>query len=148
VSRGELFTFFPSCLPEHLPAAAALLETATSPKTKTNTPSGRPDHLQFAWYEHPFKVRLIFADGHSWIRSFQQLELDMSNMKPETIKASEAGTAMLAKSKRNEWVEIDASALRATVDPAYKAKLDEAFVALRGPLENLIVTAPKKREIA
>jgi hypothetical protein len=94
----------------------------------------------------PSSIEVAFADGHSWTRSFEELELDMTSMKLKTIKASVSGDCMEVTSAGNKLVQIDSSALRATVDPAYKDKLDKALVALRGPLEDLIVTAPKSQK--
>ncbi len=103
--------------------------------------NGPPDHLASARYEHPGRVVLTFADGLFGVWSFQQLELDMSNMKVATIKASTSGTSMEVTSKWDERVEIDSSSLRAMVDAAYEAELERAFLRLRGPLEGLHVTA-------
>lgn len=122
------------------------VRTATTSTVSMNKKSGRPDLLVSARYERPSKVLLTFADGLSGTWSFQQLELDMVNMNAATITASASENSMEVRSRWNELVEIDASSLRAMVDPAYKAELDKAFIALRGPLEELIVTAPRRQQ--
>jgi hypothetical protein len=107
-----------------------------------------PDVLVSARHQPPSKVLLAFADGRSWTRSFEELELDMTGMKLKTIKASASGDCMEVTSKGNKLVQIDSSALRATVDPVYKDELDRALVALRGPLETLLVTVSGRQQTA
>lgn len=108
-------------------------------------PLARPDQLTEASPVGASRVFLRFADGRSGTWSFRQLELDMGDMKPATIKASTSGAFMEVRSKRNEKVKIDASSLRAAVDPVYNAELEKAFLAIRGPLEDLIATAPERQ---
>jgi hypothetical protein len=103
----------------------------------------RPDRLTAAQYERPSKVRLSFADGLSGVWSFQHLELEMSGMKVTTIKSSASGEFMEITSKWNEAVEIDAASLRAMIDPSYAAELEKAYLVIRGPIDELVVTAKK-----
>lgn len=67
----------------------------------------------------------------------------MSGMKVTTIKSSASGEFMEITSKWNEAVEIDAASLRAMIDPSYAAELEKAYLVIRGPIDELVVTAKK-----
>jgi hypothetical protein len=101
---------------------------------------GPPDRLESAQYEIPSKVRLVFADGRTGVWSFHQLGLNMTNMKPASIKVAASGTCLKIRSRWGANVEIDAFSLRAMIDREYAGELEKAFVALRGPIKDLKTT--------
>lgn len=103
----------------------------------------RPDRIVEARRTDSTHVYLRFADGKSGTWSLKQLELDPTNLDTASIKAGKLGMSLEAKTRRGEKVSLDASWLRAAVDSAFDSKLQEELLAIRGPLNNLIVTAPK-----
>src|SRR5262249_447763 len=66
-----------------------------------------PDYVLEARYISPSQIFLRFADNREGTWTFAELELDMSGMNLNTIRA--AGTAVTVKSKWNDEVAIDAS---------------------------------------
>ena len=78
----------------------------------------------------PSRLFLRFADGFEETWTFTQLGLDMSNVKPTTVKATRAGTYLKVKSKWGEDVQLDSSSLRILVDPSYAAELEGKLNAL------------------
>lgn len=118
------------------------METKRKPRRGAPEMAKAPaDHITHVRFVRPSRLFLRFADGLEGTWSFQELALDMTNMKLTSIKTSVPGTSITVKSKWNETVELDASALRAAVDPQYAAELEQAFLAIRGPLDNLKTTA-------
>lgn len=108
-------------------------KTATSNgAAKKSSPAARigPEHLIEARYVRPAQLFLRFADGLEGTWTFRQLELDMSNMKVTTIKASASGTTVKVKSKWGESVLIDSSSLRVLIDPKYAAKIEKKLNGL------------------
>ena len=103
-----------------------------------------PEQLESAEYKHPSKVRLAFADGLSGVWTFRALELDMSGMKASTLRATASGLAIEVMSKHNKRVEIDAASLRSMIDPAYAAARERELLAIRGPIDDLVVTAKSR----
>lgn len=95
-----------------------------------NPPIVAPDHVSEARYVPDNRLFVRFADGHYGTWSFETLDLDMSHLKRETIKAATDGTAIEVKSKRGETVLLDTSAIRAQVDPIYAAEMNEILDAL------------------
>lgn len=85
----------------------------------------QPDHVTDAGHIAPSRIFLRFGDGLFGTWTFDQLQLDMANMKPETVRPSTEKTSIEVMSKRNELVRLDSSALRYLVDPKYAAKIDE-----------------------
>ena len=83
-----------------------------------------------ARYVHPSRMFLCFADGLQGIWTFDTLALDMSNVKPNSIKASENGKCVEVRNKWNEGVQLDTSSLRARIDPMYANELAIALDTL------------------
>ena len=106
-------------------------------------PDGRPEHLTGVRFVRPSRLALSFADGLSGVWSFADLGLDMANMKPESVAAKQ--TSMTVMSKWGDLVEIDAASLRAEIDPAYRAEVESALLAIRGPIDALPVVAKTQR---
>lgn len=96
-----------------------------------------PEHLAQAKYVHSSKVELTFADGMKVLRKFAELEIDATGLQLDTIRASKAGNALEVLTLNNHRVHIDSATLRALVDPAYAEKMTQAYLKLRGPLEEL-----------
>ena len=67
---------------------------------------------------------LKFADGVEGTWTFSELNLDMSNMKLKTIKASSYGAFVGVTSKLGDDVQLDSSALRVSIDPDYAAEIE------------------------
>jgi hypothetical protein len=89
-----------------------------------------PEQLIEARYVRPARLFLHFADGLEGTWTFRQLELDMSNMKVTTIKASASGTIVKVKSKWGENVLLDSSSLRVLIDPEYAEKIEQKLNGL------------------
>src|SRR5437899_316257 len=66
----------------------------------------RPEQLLEARYVSPSQMFLRFADGLEGTWTFDELDIDMSNMNVATIKAS-SGTSVGVQSKRGENVQLD-----------------------------------------
>jgi len=126
------------------PAKRLVVTQTATENTMQAAIRGNPERLTSARYEPPSKVHLEFADGLCGTWSFCQLGLDMTHMKLTTIKAAVTGTSLEVKSKWNDDVEIDPSSLRATIDPGYAAKYERAFLAIRGNIDDLVVTAKRR----
>ena len=97
----------------------------------------QPDQVVEARFVPPAKMFIRFADGLGGTWSFHKLLLDMTSMEPSTIRVAALGTSVTVKSKWNDTVELDASALRAAIDPDYASEQKRAFLATIGPLESL-----------
>jgi hypothetical protein len=82
------------------------------------------DHIAKARYVRPSRLYLRFADGLEGTWTLEQLDLDMSNMRLSTVKASSAGTYVKVKSRGGEDVQLDSSSLRVLVDPKYAAEIE------------------------
>jgi hypothetical protein len=104
----------------------------------------RPDHLTEVRSVNSSRIFLRFADGVQGTWSLPELELDPANLNMAAMKVAQGGTSIRAKTKLGEIVFLDAAWLRAAVDPEYNAELEKELVALRGPLDDLKVVAPKK----
>jgi len=62
----------------------------------------------------------------------------------KTIKASSDETAIqIEGDKSSNDAVFDAGAIRAMVDPAYRAELRAAYRAILGPPESIVVTGKK-----
>lgn len=92
-------------------------------------PQTQPDVVFNARYVRPSRFFLRFADGYEGVWTFAQLGLDMSNMKPATIRAT-GGKKLVVKSKWGDDVELDCSSLRTLVDDDYAARLEARLDAL------------------
>jgi hypothetical protein len=97
------------------------LEVAGQPVAFLTVP---PDHVSAAHYVRPCRLFLRFKDGFNGTWTFEQLGLDMSNMKPTTVKASPSGSYIEVKSKWGDDVQLDGSSLRYRVDPKYAHEID------------------------
>lgn len=85
----------------------------------------RPDRVMEAKYVRPSRLFLRFIDGLEGTWTFGQLDLDMSNMKLSTVRASDAGNWVEVKSKLGENVKLDSSSLRVLIDPKFAAEIEE-----------------------
>jgi len=85
------------------------------------------DHITEAHFVRPSQLHLRFADGLEGTWTFDQLALDMSNMKSSTVKASPSGHCVELKSKWGEDVQLDAASFRYLVDKKYAAKIDKSI---------------------
>jgi hypothetical protein len=105
---------------------AQVMPTVSS-RVKSKRPafSAPLDHIVEAHYVRPGQLYLRFADDLEGTWTFDQLGLDMSNMKSTTVKASNAGTYLEVQSKWGESVQLDSSSLRVLVDPKYAAKIEK-----------------------
>jgi hypothetical protein len=80
-----------------------------------------------AHFVEPSQLFLKFADGQTGTWSFDELQLDMMDMKPETIKTSSCGTSIEMQTIQGENVQLDASSLRYAIDPNYAAEIDQSI---------------------
>jgi hypothetical protein len=94
-------------------------------KPKAPALSAALDHIAVAHYVRPGQLYLRFADDFEGTWTFDQLGLNMSNMKSTTVKASGAGTHLEVQSKWGESVQLDSSSLRVLVDPKYAAEIEK-----------------------
>lgn len=94
------------------------------------TTNVRRDHVAHAKYVAPSQMFLQFTDGFTGTWTFDQLQLDMANMKLPTVRASKSGTSVEVKSKRGERVQIDSSSLRVLTDPVYAAEIEDKLNAI------------------
>ena len=115
------------------PAAQAGQSTTTALSHRISPMEHRPDHVIEARYVRPAQLFLRFADGVEGTWTFDQLALDLSNMKLTTVKVSSSGNAVEVKSKWGDDVQLDSSSLRTLVDPGYAAAIERKldFLASR-----------------
>jgi len=100
-----------------------------------------PDHVTEAGHIPPAQLFLRFADKFFGTWTFQELGLNMANMKPETVRPSASGTAVEITSLDGEDVQLDSSSLRYSVDPKYAAQMD-------AEVESLLIPSDKLERIA
>jgi hypothetical protein len=112
--------------PSRTSEAAADRTSAANGAVAMRAKHSRPlDHIAEAHYVRPSQIFLRFADGLEGTWTFSQLDLDMSNMKLTTVKASDSGNSVAVKSKRGEDVQLDSSSLRVLVDPEYARQMEK-----------------------
>jgi hypothetical protein len=95
------------------------------------------DHISTAHFEGPSSVYLRFADGFEGTWTFAQLEWDTFDLFPETIRASESGTAIQIGTRTGKVVELDSSSLRTLTDPDYAERLESEIAPLMIPSDRL-----------
>jgi antitoxin (DNA-binding transcriptional repressor) of toxin-antitoxin stability system len=86
--------------------------------------------IAVARYVSPTQLYLRFADGLEGTWTFEQLDLDMANMKLDTVRASDAGTHVEVQDDWGEDVQLDSSSLRYLVDPKYAADVESRLNVL------------------
>lgn len=96
-----------------------------------------PEYLTQARFMPPSKIELTFADGLKALHRFAELEIDPTELQPETVRASKSGNSLEVRTQSGRRVYIDSATIRALVDPVYAEKTRQAFLKLRGPLEEL-----------
>lgn len=107
--------------------------------------SAPPEFLTEAKFVHPSKMELTFADGVKVLRKFAELEIDATELRLDTIRASKAGNALEVRTLNNRRVYLDSATIRALVDPVYAEEMRQAFLKLRGPIEDLAQFAVDQR---
>ena len=107
-------------------SAHAGLKSATALAEKADTRLA----IQEAYFVSPSQMYLRFADGLKGAWTFADLSLDMANVKPTTIKASDSGVCVDVKSKWDEDVQPDSSSLRARVDKNYAKEVERTLDSL------------------
>jgi hypothetical protein len=97
------------------------VDSMESPGTQQKTPPA-VEQIVEARYVEPAQMYLRFADGLEGTWTFEQLDLDMSNMKSGTIKV--VGDDVEVRSNDGEDVQLDSSSLRYRVDAKYAAEIE------------------------
>jgi hypothetical protein len=83
------------------------------------------------------RIELVFADNFSGRWPVAELEIDPTHLKLSSVRVAPSGTAIEVQSKSGEQLFIDSAVLRALVDPKYAEETEKAFLALRGPVDEL-----------
>jgi len=106
----------------------------------------RPDHLVEARHLSTSQVFLRFADGFQGSWTPRQLEFDSTYLAMDSMEVAKQGTAIRVKIKDGEVVYLDATWLRAAVDPTFNERFERSLIALRGPIDDMKVTVPGKTQ--
>jgi hypothetical protein len=109
------------------------------PETSTSLVNrvGQPDSLGSVCYVPPFSLAVTFADARTANIDVHSLGLDPADLDLGTVRANDTGTAIEVLAHDGESVFVDASVVRAEIDPEYAAHLEQAIAHLSLPKAEL-----------
>jgi hypothetical protein len=85
------------------------------------------DRLNSVKFIPPKSFFLRFADDMKGKWTFDELRLDMSEMKCDTVRVSASGTSAEVEDKWGNIVQLDSLSFRYLVDPNYAAEIDKSI---------------------